>query len=55
MFLRNVSELLPDFMGTHFGRWYNSKGKVGPALRHEGVWESECIDPYFLDLGSTWK
>jgi hypothetical protein len=25
------------------------------ALRHEGVWESECIDPYFLDLGTNWR
>jgi hypothetical protein len=22
------------------------------ALRHEGVWESGCIDPHFLDLVS---
>jgi hypothetical protein len=25
------------------------------ALRHEGVWGSGCIDPYFLDLGTTWR
>jgi hypothetical protein len=25
------------------------------ALRHEGVWESGCIDPRFLDLGTSWK
>jgi hypothetical protein len=25
------------------------------ALRHEGVWGSECIDPRFHDLGTSWK
>jgi hypothetical protein len=25
------------------------------ALRHEGVLGSECIDPYFLDLGTSWS
>jgi hypothetical protein len=25
------------------------------ALRHEGVWESGCIDPHFLDLGTSWR
>jgi hypothetical protein len=23
------------------------------ALRHEGVWGSGCIDPHFLDLGTS--
>jgi hypothetical protein len=23
------------------------------ALRHEGVWGSQCIDPHFLDLGTV--
>jgi hypothetical protein len=23
------------------------------ALSHEGVWGSGCIDPYFLDLGTS--
>jgi hypothetical protein len=23
------------------------------ALRHESLWGSECIDPRFLDLGSS--
>jgi hypothetical protein len=25
------------------------------ALRHEGVWRSGCIAPYFLDLGTNWS
>jgi hypothetical protein len=25
------------------------------ALRHEGVWGSRCIDPYFFDLGTSWR
>jgi hypothetical protein len=25
------------------------------ALRHEGVWESGCIHPPFLDLGTRWR
>jgi hypothetical protein len=25
------------------------------ALRHEGVRGSECIDPHFLDLGTSWR
>jgi hypothetical protein len=25
------------------------------ALRHEGVWGSGCIDPHFLDLGTSWR
>jgi hypothetical protein len=32
--------------------WLQSKGKV---LRHEGVWENGCLDPYFLDRGSSWE
>jgi hypothetical protein len=24
-------------------------------LRHEGVWGSGCIDPCFLDLGTSWR
>jgi hypothetical protein len=36
------------------------KGKVAPmlneyALGHEGVWASGCIDPHFLDLGTSWR
>jgi hypothetical protein len=38
------------------------KGKVNlslcltnSALRHEGVWGSGYIDPYFLDLGTSWR
>jgi hypothetical protein len=29
------------------------KGKVVSVL-NEGVWGSGCIDPYFLDLGTSW-
>jgi hypothetical protein len=25
------------------------------ALRHEDVWGSGCIDPHFLDLGTSWR
>jgi hypothetical protein len=25
------------------------------ALHHEGVWRSGCIDPHFLDLGTSWR
>jgi hypothetical protein len=25
------------------------------ALRHEGVWGSGCVDPHFLDLGTSWR
>jgi hypothetical protein len=25
------------------------------ALRHEGVWGSGCLDPQFLDLGTSWR
>jgi hypothetical protein len=25
------------------------------ALRHEGVWGSGCIDPHFLNLGTSWR
>jgi hypothetical protein len=25
------------------------------ALRHECVWGSRCIDPRFLDLGTSWR
>jgi hypothetical protein len=27
----------------------------GEALRHGGVWVSGCIDPRFLDLGTSWR
>jgi hypothetical protein len=25
------------------------------ALRHEVIWESGCIHPHFLDLGTSWR
>jgi hypothetical protein len=28
---------------------------INGALRHEGVWGSGCIDPYFLYLGTGWR
>jgi hypothetical protein len=28
---------------------------VNYALRHENVWRSGCINPYFLDLGISWR
>jgi hypothetical protein len=31
------------------------KSKVIPALRHEGVRRSGCIDPHFLELGAIWR
>jgi hypothetical protein len=38
----------------------NSKVKlsmclINKALRHEDVWGSGCIDPRFLDLGTSWR
>jgi hypothetical protein len=29
--------------------------KVNGKIIHEGVWGSGCIDPLFLDLGTTWR
>jgi hypothetical protein len=42
---------------------YNVKGKkvklslrlTNETLRHEDVWGSGCIDPRFLDLGTSWR
>jgi hypothetical protein len=36
------------------------KGKVVPVIKSlsmipAGVWGSGCIDPYFLDLGTSWR
>jgi hypothetical protein len=38
------------------------KGKVklslcltNEALHHEDIWGSGCIDPHFLDLGTSWR
>jgi hypothetical protein len=36
------------------------KVKLSPFLTnqtlcHEGVWGSGCIDPHFLDLGTSWR
>jgi hypothetical protein len=28
---------------------------INEALRHEDVWGSGCIDPRFLDLGTSWR
>jgi hypothetical protein len=36
------------------GLVYNCKD-VPEALRHEDVWGSGCIDPSFLDLGTSWR
>jgi hypothetical protein len=30
-----------------------SPSLTNKALRHEGVWGSGCIDPHFLDLGTS--
>jgi hypothetical protein len=29
--------------------------RVVPAVHHEGQWESGCIDPRFIDLGTSWR
>jgi hypothetical protein len=29
--------------------------KMKGKLRHESVWGSECIDPHFLDLSTSWR
>jgi hypothetical protein len=31
-----------------------SLSSANQTLRHENVWESGCIDPHFLDLGTSW-
>jgi hypothetical protein len=41
-------------------KWWTVKVKLSLcltnwALRHEGVWGSGCIDPHFLDLGTSWR
>jgi hypothetical protein len=28
---------------------------INTALRHEGVWGRGCIDPHFLDRGTSWS
>jgi hypothetical protein len=45
---------------THFPFVGKVKVKLSPcltneALRHEDVWGSGCIDPHFLDLGTSWR
>jgi hypothetical protein len=42
------------------GNRVKGKVKLSPcltneALRHEGVRGSGCIDPHFLDLGTSWR
>jgi hypothetical protein len=42
------------------GHWKMVKVKLSLcltnwALHHEGVWWSRCIDPHFLDLGTSWR
>jgi hypothetical protein len=32
-----------------------SPGLINYTLRHEGVWGSGCMDPHFLDLGTSWR
>jgi hypothetical protein len=33
----------------------NEGKKVKLSLFHEGVWGSGCRNPYFLDLGTSWR
>jgi hypothetical protein len=44
----------------YFGRGAVEKVKLSLCLTnlvilHEGVWESGCIDPHFLHLGTSWR
>jgi hypothetical protein len=44
-----------QFMDYH-GAWRKVKLSLcltNEALRHEGVWGSGCIEPHFLDLGTS--
>jgi hypothetical protein len=53
------SERQVQFIVDGCGAIKEVKGKVVPvlnqALRHEDVWGSGCIDPRFLDLGTSWS
>jgi hypothetical protein len=44
--------LLPTLTCRQHGSVTKVKGKV---VRHEHVWGSGCIDPHFLDLGTSWR
>jgi hypothetical protein len=56
--------LLPDYTAPHPIHFMhsmqrkqhkigsNKKGKVVPV---QDVWGSGCIDPHFLDLGTSWR
>jgi hypothetical protein len=50
---------LPVFISRNLPLLCKTIGKVSLcftnyALRHEGLWESGCIDPHFVDLGTSW-
>jgi hypothetical protein len=39
----------------HFEAPYQARFTSVLALRHEDVWGRRYIDPYFLDLGTSWR
>jgi hypothetical protein len=42
-------------MSTFSKKVKMSQCLTNAALRHEGVWGSGCIEPHFLDLGTSWR
>jgi hypothetical protein len=42
-------------LAFHKGKVKLSLCLINKALRHEGVRGSGCIDPHFLDLGTSWR
>jgi hypothetical protein len=45
----------PDWHAFSHNMARTEWSNVNMCLRHEGVWGSGCIDPHFLNLGTSWR
>jgi hypothetical protein len=59
--LKHSKCALGSICNTENGSLYSYKSKVklslcltNQALCHEGVWGNGCIDPHFLEFGTSW-
>jgi hypothetical protein len=54
-FSKRCDHPLPTACGRSVNGWDTVFLAPNLTLRYEGVWGRGCIDPHFLDLGTTWR
>jgi hypothetical protein len=56
MYLHNhITTMESNFQSRLSQQWHLLTLNFSINRRHEGVWENGCIDPRFLEFGTSWR